>query len=60
MPNSASTRAMSPGLLAIFTKRIAALLRQRGQVMMSTANTRCLAITLSSVAAPPSDASWSA
>jgi hypothetical protein len=63
-PRSASTRAMSSGLLAIFTKRIAP--RQRGQVMMSTANTRCsshaqgcragcLAITSSSVAAPPSD-----
>jgi hypothetical protein len=62
--NSASTRAMSSGLLAIFTKRIAP--RQRGQVMMSTANTRCrshahgcrvgcLVVTSSSVAAPPSD-----
>ena len=37
-PRSASARAMSAGLLAIFTKRIAP--RQRGQVMMSTANTR--------------------
>lgn len=36
-PKSASTRAMPSGLLAILTKRIPP--RQRGHVMMSTANT---------------------
>ena len=54
---------MSSGLLASFTKRIAP--RQRGQVMISTANTResshahgcragCLALRSSSLAAAPS------